>query len=108
MLYLHHGLGKAFLSYDDYFNASVDEDALAYLTLANRVIHEVRPDAVTIAEDVSGMPGLAAPAVRAGPGSTTASAMGIPDYWIRLTKESADEDWPMGQLWHELNQPAAR
>ena len=62
MLYSHHGLGKAFTSYDDYFEEHVDEDALTYLALANRLIHEIRPDAMTIAEDISGMPGLARPA----------------------------------------------
>jgi 1,4-alpha-glucan branching enzyme len=103
MLYLHHGLGKAFLSYEDYFDASVDEDALAYLALANRVIHDVRHDAVTIAEDVSGMPGLALPAAEGGTGFDYRFAMGVPDYWIRLTKDTADEDWPLGHLWHELN-----
>ncbi len=103
MLYLHHGLGKAFLSYADYFDESVDEDALAYLALANRVIHDVRPDAVTIAEDVSGMPGLAVPASEGGAGFDYRFAMGVPDTWIRLLKETPDEDWPLGQLWHELN-----
>jgi len=103
MLYRHHGLGKAFLSYDDYFDASVDEDALAYLALANRVIHDVRPDAVTIAEDVSGMPGLAVPAAQGGTGFDFRFAMGVPDTWIRLLKEYPDEAWPLGHLWHELN-----
>lgn len=103
MLYLHHGLGKAFLSYEDYFNAGVDEEALAFLTLANRVIHDVRPDAVTIAEDVSGIPGLAVPAARGGTGFDYRFAMGVPDTWIRLIKEMSDEDWPLGFLWHELN-----
>ncbi|HQF76169.1 MAG TPA: alpha amylase C-terminal domain-containing protein [Syntrophales bacterium] len=103
MLYLHHGLGKAFLSYADYFDGSVDEDALAYLALANRVIHDVRPDALTVAEDVSGMPGLAVPAAQGGTGFDYRFAMGVPDTWIRLLKECADEDWPLGHLWHELN-----
>ena len=102
MLYLHHGLGKAFLSYEDYFGASVDEEALAYLALANRVIHDVRPDAVTIAEDVSGMPGLAVPASEGGTGFDYRFAMGVPDTWIRLVKDIPDEDWPLGHLWHEL------
>ena len=103
MLYRHHGLGKAFLSYGDYFDASVDEDALAYLALANRVIHDVRPDAVTIAEDVSGMPGLAVPEAQGGTGFDFRFAMGVPDTWIKLLKECADEAWPLGHLWHELN-----
>ncbi len=102
MLYLHHGLDKAFVSYDDYFDGSVDEDALVYLALANRVIHDVRPDAVTIAEDVSGMPGLALQEGRGGFGFDFRLAMGIPDYWIRLTKDIRDENWPLGNLWFEL------
>jgi 1,4-alpha-glucan branching enzyme len=103
MLYNHHGLGKAFTSYDDYFDSSVDEDALIYLALANRLIHDLRPDAVTIAEDISGMPGLATPVSRGGIGFDYRFAMGVPDNWIRLVKDTPDEHWPMGQLWYELN-----
>jgi len=103
MLYLDHGLEKAFTCYDDYFNPNVDEDALCYLSLANQLIHEVRPDAVTIAEDVSGMPGLARPWEEGGIGFDYRFAMGVPDYWIKLTKDTRDEDWHMGGLWYELN-----
>jgi len=103
MLYTHHGLEKAFTSYDDYFNESVDEDALTYLTLANSVVHEVRPEAMTITEDISGMPGLAVPVSEGGNGFDYRFAMGVPDYWIRLIKEVPDESWPMSQLWYELN-----
>jgi 1,4-alpha-glucan branching enzyme len=102
MLYYHHGLGEAFTSYEPYFSNSVDEDALTYLALANRVIHDVRPDAVTIAEDISGMPGLAVPQSRGGIGFNYRLAMGVPDYWIRLVKDTRDEDWHMGSLWYEL------
>jgi 1,4-alpha-glucan branching enzyme len=103
MLYSHHGLSKAFTSYDDYFDASVDEDALTYLTLANRLIHSLRPEAVTIAEDVSGMPGLGVRPEDGGAGFDYRFAMGVPDQWIRLTKDIRDEDWNMGHLWFELN-----
>lgn len=103
MLYLHHGLNRIFTSYEDYFNDSVDVDALAYLALANRLIHKLRPDAITICEDVSGMPGLANDPNRGGYGFDYRFAMGIPDYWIKLSKEYKDEDWPMGTLWFELN-----
>ena len=103
MLYLDHGLEKAFTGYDDYFNANVDEEALCYLALANQVIHQVRPDAVTIAEDVSGMPGLARPWTEGGIDFDYRFAMGVPDYWIKLIKETRDEDWSMGGLWWELN-----
>jgi 1,4-alpha-glucan branching enzyme len=102
MLYLHHGMNKAFTTYDDYFGADVDEDALTYLALANRLIHDLRPDAITVAEDVSGMPGLAASQNDGGYGFDYRFAMGIPDFWIKLIKEMPDENWPMGHLWHEL------
>jgi 1,4-alpha-glucan branching enzyme len=103
MLYSHHGMSKAFTTYDDYFDASVDDDALAYLALANQVIHQLRPDAITIAEDVSGMPGLALPREVGGLGFDYRFAMGVPDHWIKLTKDTRDEAWHMGGLWFELN-----
>ncbi len=102
MIYLGHGLKRVFTSYNDYFDDSVDEDALTYLALANRIIHAVRPDAITIAEDVSGMPGLAVPQLEGGFGFDYRFAMGVPDYWIRLIKDYKDEDWPTGHLWFEL------
>jgi len=102
MLYMDHGLEKAFTSYDDYFSDNVDEDALIYLALANKLIHDVRHDAVTIAEDISGMPGLAVPISSGGVGFDYRFAMGVPDNWIRLVKDTPDEQWHMGQLWHEL------
>ena len=102
MLYLDHGLGRSFTSYADYYTDNVDEDALTYLALANRLVHQVRPDALTIAEDVSGMPGLAAPEAEGGSGFDFRFAMGVPDYWIKLVKEVPDEHWNMGSLWYEL------
>jgi 1,4-alpha-glucan branching enzyme len=102
MLYRHHGFNKAFTSYNDYYDASVDEEALTYLALANEVIHTVRPDAITIAEDVSGMPGLAVAAEDGGFGFDFRFAMGVPDFWIKLIKETPDEHWPLEHLWHEL------
>jgi 1,4-alpha-glucan branching enzyme len=102
MLYLHHGLGKSFTTYDDYFDKNVDEDAYVYLALANKLIHEIRPDAITIAEDISGMPGLALPLAEGGVGFDYRFAMGISDQWIRLTKDVRDDFWPMGHLWFEL------
>jgi 1,4-alpha-glucan branching enzyme len=101
MLYHHHGLGHAFTGYDDYFNSHVDEQALTYLTLANKLVHEVNPDAVTVAEDVSGMPGLAAPRKHFGCGFDYRLAMGVTDYWFKLF-DLQDEEWSMNGLWHEL------
>ena len=102
MLYRDHGLERAFTSYDDYFGDNVDEDAVVYLCLANELVHEIRPAAVTIAEDISGLPGLALPLTDGGVGFDYRFAMGIPDYWIKLVKDTPDEGWSMGGLWHEL------
>ena len=102
MMYLHHGLGKAFTSYADYFGPEVDEDAVCYLGLANRVIHAVRPDAMTVAEDVSGMPGLAASQNQPGGiGFDYRMAMGVTDMWFKLF-DIPDESWPIGWMYHEL------
>jgi 1,4-alpha-glucan branching enzyme len=103
MLYFNHGLGTDFTGYEMYFNDGVDEDAFIYLALANALIHEVRPDAVTIAEDVSGMPGCASPIEEGGMGFDYRMAMGIPDYWFKLADGIKDEDWPMGYLYYVLN-----
>jgi 1,4-alpha-glucan branching enzyme len=103
MIYLDHGLEKSFQSYADYFDGNIDEEALTYLGLANRLIGSLRPDAITIAEDVSGMPCLAAAKKKEGFGFDYRFAMGIPDYWIKLIKEIPDEHWPMDHLWYELN-----
>ncbi|MBS3776485.1 MAG: alpha amylase C-terminal domain-containing protein [Bacteroidales bacterium] len=102
MLYLHHGVGYSFGSYDDYFNRYVDTDAYVYLSLANKVIHEVTPTAVTLAEDISGMPGLVYPTDQGGAGFDDRQAMGVSDYWFKMLKDMRDEDWSMDELWHEL------
>ncbi len=102
MLYLHHGLGVDFMNYSQYFDDTVDEDAWVYLNLANRVIHEVRPDAISIAEDVSGMPGVAAPCSELGIGFDYRMAMGVTECWFKLVRDIRDEDWSIAFLWHEL------
>ena len=104
MIYYDHGLEKNFTSYNDYFDGSQDEDALVYLYLANKLIHQIRPGAMTIAEDMSGMPGIAAPQIRKGYGFSYRLSMGVPDFWIRLVKETMDEEWDMGKLMYELTQ----
>ena len=104
MLYYSHGLGESFCNYEDYFNGHQDDDAICYLMLANRLIHQVNPKAVTIAEEVSGMPGIAAPFSSGGFGFDYRLAMNIPDYWIKTIKERKDEDWSMsGILWETTN-----
>ena len=102
MLYNDHGLGHKFSGYSDYFNANVELDAIAYLMLANEVVHAVNPNAISIAEDMSGMPGLARPIDEGGLGFDYRLAMGIPDYWIRLLKEKKDEDWHIGDIYGML------
>ena len=102
MLYYSHGLGEAFCNYDDYFNGHQDDDAICYLMLANRLIHQFNPGAITIAEEVSGMPGLAAPFDDGGYGFDYRLAMNIPDYWIKTIKEKKDEDWSMAGIFWEV------
>ena len=102
MLYYSHGLGEAFCNYDDYFNGHQDDDAICYLMLANRLIHQFNPRAITIAEEVSGMPGLAAPFDDGGFGFDYRLAMNIPDYWIKTIKEKKDEDWSMAGIFWEV------
>ena len=104
MLYYSHGLGESFMSYGDYYNGHQDGDAITYLTLANELIHAVNKNAITIAEEVSGMPGLALPMKDGGYGFNYRLAMNIPDYWIKIIKELRDEDWkPSSILWELTN-----
>ena len=107
MLYYSHGLGDNWNGYADYYNGNEDDNAIAYLTLANQLIHEVNPKAITIAEEVSGMPGLAAPFKDGGYGFDYRMAMNIPDYWIKIIKELRDEDWkPTSKFWEVKNRRA--
>ena len=100
MIYLDHGMGSDFNGYDCYFNGNQDGDAICYLTLANKLIHEENPNAITIAEEVSGMPGMAGKINEGGVGFDYRLAMGIPDFWIKLIKEQTDEQWkPGSMLW---------
>lgn len=103
MLYFDHGLGTAYDCYDRYFDQGVDETAVTYLTLANALIHQLNPGAITVAEDVSGMPGLASPAAEGGIGFDYRLAMGVPDCWFKLLKEVSDENWCLDYIWGELN-----
>lgn len=107
MLYYSHGLGETFTGYQDYFNGHQDDNAICYLTLANELIHQVYPKAITIAEEVSGMPGLAAKFKDGGYGFDYRLAMNIPDYWIRTIKEKKDEVWkPSSIFWEVKNRRA--
>lgn len=102
MVYRDHGLGRAFTGYDDYFGDNINQDALVYLRLANELVHTIKPNATTIAEDTSGLPGLAAKVVDGGIGFDYRFNMGVPDLWIKMLKDQQDEEWDMGKLFHEL------
>ena len=102
MIYHDHGLGSAFTDYHMYFNLNTDLDAINYLQLANELIHEVDPNATSVAEDMSGMPGMCLPIGQGGIGFDYRLGMGEPDYWIKLLKDTRDEDWSMGGLWYEM------
>lgn len=102
MLYLHHGHYKQFNHYDMYFNDEVDEDAILYLQLANHLTHKISKNALTIAEDISGMPGLCRPIEDGGIGFDYRMHMGVADFWVKILKEYKDENWPLDTIYHEL------
>ncbi|WP_439185069.1 alpha-amylase family glycosyl hydrolase [Carboxylicivirga taeanensis] len=103
MLYLDHGLERSFTDYQQYFDGGQDEDAISYLLLANKLMKQCNANSMSIAEEMSGYPGLASPIEQGGLGFDFRLAMGTPDYWIRLIKEQKDEEWAVGNLFYELS-----
>ncbi|RYY15994.1 MAG: 1,4-alpha-glucan-branching enzyme, partial [Cytophagaceae bacterium] len=102
MLYHHHGEGHTFGGYDSYFGPDADDDAILYLMLASTLVREFKKSALLIAEDMSGLPGLCRPIAEGGVGFDYRLAMGVPDFWIKTLKHKRDEDWDLGELWHQL------
>ena len=102
MLYHDHGLGTSFDDNSKYFSLNTHTEAITYLQLANELIRQVKPDAITIAEDMSGMPGMCLPIEDGGIGFDYRLAMGLPDMWVRTVKEKRDEDWNIGQMWGDM------
>jgi len=102
MLYHDHGLGTDFNSNDKYFSYNTHVEAITYLQLANELIRQVNPKAITIAEDMSGMPGMCLPLEDGGIGFDYRLGMGLPDMWIRTVKEKRDEDWDIGKMWGDM------
>ncbi|THC99789.1 hypothetical protein EYZ11_000719 [Aspergillus tanneri] len=99
MLYAHHGIGTGFSGgYHEYFGSSVDDEGVMYLTLANEMLHQLYPECITVAEDVSGMPALCLPHAIGGIGFDYRLGMAIPDMYIKLLKEQSDNEWNMGNL----------
>ncbi|MBR5812674.1 MAG: alpha amylase C-terminal domain-containing protein [Alistipes sp.] len=101
MLYYHRGYID-FDSREKFFDEGVDLDAITYLTLANKLIHSINPSAITIAEDVSGMPGICLPIDDGGVGFDYRLGMAIPDFWIKMLKDTPDEDWNIWEMWSIL------
>ena len=108
MLYHDHGLGSAFTGYEMYFSMNTDLEAVTYLQLANELIHKLNPNALTIAEDMSGMPGMCLKIGNGGIGFDYRLSMGIPDLWIKTLKEVQDDFWDMGKFWYELTSRRAK
>jgi len=102
MLYQHHGEGVAFVGYEQYFGPGADEDAVLYLMLASTLVRDLKPTALLVAEDMSGLPGLCRPLADGGVGFDYRLGMGLPDFWIKTLKHQRDEDWDLGELWHQL------
>ncbi len=105
MLYNDHGhnddfnhVGRCFYGKDG--SPRADEYGQLYLALANDLIHEITPEAESIAEEFSGMPGLTSAPQKGGFGFDYRFAMGIPDFWGKFIKDESKRD--MGTLWHEM------
>ena len=101
MIYFDHGFRETW-DLEGYFKNGVEWDAITYLQLANKLTHTVKPEVVTIAEEVSGMPGLCRPVTEGGIGFDFRLGMAMPDFWIRLLKEKQDEDWDIWEMWYVL------
>lgn len=102
MIYKNHGRGVSFDHYDKYFSMNTDIEAINYLQMANELAREVKEDVITIAEDMSAMPGMCLPISKGGIGFDYRLAMGMPDFWER-TLEKRDEDWDLSNMWYELS-----
>ena len=102
MLYHDHGLGTDFNDNSKYFSYNTHTDAITYLQLANELIRQVNPNAVTVAEDMSGMPGMCLPIEDGGIGFDYRLGMGLPDMWIKTVKEKSDEDWDIFKMWCDM------
>ena len=102
MMYFHHGM-ETIDSQEKYFRQGVENDAITYLQLGNRLVHNLEPKAVTIAEDVTGMPGITIEPEEGGIGFDYRLGMFLPDFWIKQLKEKRDEDWDMYEMWQVMN-----
>ncbi len=102
MLYHDHGLGTSFDCYEKYFSMNTDTEAVTYLQLATDLVRQVNPNAILISEDMSAMPGMCLPVKDGGIGFDYRLAMGEPDMWIRLLKDTPDEYWDLNSIYYEL------
>ena len=102
MLYHDHGLGTDFNSNDKYFSYNTHTEAITYLQLANELIRQVNPNAVTVAEDMSGMPGMCLPIEDGGIGFDYRLGMGLPDMWIKAAKMTNDDHWDIFKMWCDM------
>lgn len=102
MIYKNHGIGMCFSTPYDYFDDNVNDDAVTYLQLANTLIHQLNENYITIAEDVSGMPGICAPIEDGGIGFDYRLGMGLPDFWIKVLKDQPEEMWNMNEFFFTM------
>jgi len=103
IMFTHHGIHMSFSGhYHEYFGGNADNEGIVFLMMANDLIHRLNPNAITIAEDVSGMPTLCRPVTEGGLGFDYRLNMSVPDKWIKLLKEVKDDDWNMGNITYTL------
>ncbi|KAF3778090.1 1-4-alpha-glucan-branching enzyme 1 [Nymphaea thermarum] len=92
-------------NYNEYFGFATDVDVVVYLMLANDLIHGLFPEAeaVTVGENVSGMPTFCIPVKDGGVGFDYRLHVAIADKWIELLSKKKDEEWLMGDIVHTLS-----
>ncbi|RZC76872.1 hypothetical protein C5167_001026 [Papaver somniferum] len=88
-------------NYNEYFGLATDVDAVVYLMLVNDLVHGLFPEAITVGEDVSGMPTFCIPVKDGGVGFDYRLHMAVADKWIEILQKR-DEDWQMGDIIYTL------
>jgi len=66
------------------------------------MLHQLYPNILSIAEDVSGMALLCRPVAEGGVGFDYRLSMAVPDMWIKMLKEQSDDQWVMSDVVHTL------
>eukprot|EP00850_Spirogloea_muscicola_P015113 SM000113S24069 [mRNA] locus=s113:233195:240648:- [translate_table: standard] len=96
MIYSHNGTMSSPSGVAGYFDNAVDNNAINYLILANEMLHSLRPDIVTIADDSTFYPGLCEPVSQGGLGFDFVSSPS--NFWAQLISSVPIINWNMQEI----------